>query len=300
MKLGTTQHAYVFFTNLHGDVLHADVFAMPDRSYQPYMEALATKILQVMGHWGIPREKVLAAGLSISGITDWSHQVVDNSVEMGWNDAPLGLDLRWRLGLSSFVDMDVRIVARTQIHPTNPRNAVGVLFANRGIGLSLIVNNEVYRGYSNRAGENRFFYPSVFAMERFIETEPVIQQVIKQPYFGCPGQEVVRAKLNHEFQLSLESSRDAREAVETFAKESAQLMYSLTSLINPRTLVLTGGIFDYVDTIFASTRANIDSFGRLHHRPEVQRGSDIDHLLERGITTFVLEKFHALKQFDIV
>lgn len=292
------EHCYLFLADLSGQVLQSTVLTMETNEYGQYVERLAAAILDCIERWGVPKSRILAIGFCISGITDWSHQVVDRSVELDWTRVPLGLDMRWRLGISTFVEMDARIYARNELHPKDSRNAVGVLFVNRGIGVALILNNEIFRGYTNRAGENRFFFPFITSMEDFVERNQTMQQILAQPYYH-QDQRATMDALNRQFTEHVRSNPRARVVVDHFAAEAGQMLYSMASLINPRKLVLTGNVFDYLDYIYEGTKASIESYDRIYQKPVVTRGSAIDSPLERGIAAFLLEKFHALKQFSI-
>ncbi|CAN5776802.1 ROK family protein [soil metagenome] len=102
----------------------------------------------------LPRS-ISCVGIGAPGAIDASTGVVLEAPNLRWNNAPLGATLRKAFGRPVSVDNDVRSAIFGEHRLGAGRGCTELLgvWIGTGIGGGLILNNQLYRGFSNTAGE---------------------------------------------------------------------------------------------------------------------------------------------------
>jgi len=293
-----SSHFYVFVSDLKARVIHSQIVDLSSSSYEEYLQTLTTSIRDVMEEMSLPPERVLAVGMSVSGVTDFDNQIIDRSNDLDWTNRPLGSDLGATLGFPVFIDTEVRIYARNEIELDQSNNVTSALYINEGIGLALIINNEVFHGYTNRAGDNRFFGKGIDRLYHVLRTDPLVRRINSLPYYSASVRREQVDSLNEEFSKHVADPK-VREEIDAFTLHIAKLMISQTQVLNPKKVLLTGNVFDYNDFIYHQVKKHILEDDSMYHRPEIKRNVPGAGSLERGIVRFVMEKFFNLEIFQI-
>lgn len=291
-------HCYLFISNLHGTVLYSQVVELACFSFPFYLATLAQAISAALEHLGLPPQRIIAVGISISGVTDFQHRMVDRSNALNWDNVPLAESLEDLIGIPVFVDTEVRIFARNEIELCEPNNIATVLYISQGIGLSLVINNEVLQGFTNRTGDNRFFGRELERLYYVLRNDPVIREINNQPYYSQAVDKKQIRHLNERFASHL-SVPEVRQQMGEFTLHIANLMLAMTRILNAKKVLLTGNVFDYNDFIYHEVRQHMLAEKDIYYTPEIKRNKPGTGSLERGIVKFVLEKFFALDQFTV-
>jgi predicted NBD/HSP70 family sugar kinase/biotin operon repressor len=290
-------HFYVFLSDMIGQLLHNE-FVSVEKAYDSYVEAMADTVKRILTDKQLPREKILAVGISISGVTDFANKVVDLSNELSWAKKPLGHALEALLGIPVFVENDARVYARNEIDSGDPNNVVTVLYLNRGVGLALVIGSSVLQGYTNRAGDSQFFGKDIDKIYHVIRTCALFQEIFELPYYYQGTDPAYIAELNRRFMQHLKDNQQWQADMDVFSTEVARMMIAMANVVNPKRILLTGNVFDYYDYIYPQVRNKILQLP-VTYTPEVKRNSPQDNPLENGIVRLIMEKFFQLDQFSI-
>lgn len=291
-------HFYIFVSDLKAQVVYSQIIELEASSYGEYLEALTTSIYEVRQAMSLAQGKILAVGMSVSGVTDFDNQIIDRSNDLDWTEKPLGQDLRARLGLPVFIDTEVRIYARNEIELEQSNNVTSALYINEGIGLALIINNEIFHGYTNRGGDNRFFGKGIDKLYHVLRTDPLVRKINSLPYYSASVQREQVDALNKQFGEHV-AEPQVREKIDAFTLHIARLMIAQTQMLNPKKVLLTGNVFDYNDFIYHQVKNHILEDDSMYYTPQIKRNIPGSGSLESGIVRFVMEKFFALAQFQI-
>lgn len=283
-------HFYIFVSDLRGKVVNSQIIELQTSSYDQYLETLTLSMGQVKENLSLAQGKVLAVGMSVSGVTDFDNQIIDRSNELDWTNKPLGKDLSARLGLPVFIDTEVRIYARNEIELDQSKNVTSALYINEGIGLALIINNEIFHGYTNRAGDNRFFGEGIDKLYHVLKTDPLLRKINRLPYYSASIKRDQVEVLNQQFTEHVADPR-VRETMDAFALYIARLMIAQIQMLNPKKVLLTGNVFDYNDFIYHQVKNRMMEDASMYHTPEIKRNIPGSGSLEHGIVRFVMEKF---------
>jgi len=266
--------------------------------FTSYVEAMADTVKRILTDKQLPREKILAVGISISGVTDFANKVVDLSNELSWAKKPLGHALEALLGIPVFAENDARVYARNEIDSGDPNNVVTVLYLNRGVGLALVIGSSVLQGYTNRAGDSQFFGKDIDKIYHVIRTCALFQEIFELPYYYQGTDPAYIAELNRRFMQHLKDNQQWQADMDVFSTEVARMMIAMANVVNPKRILLTGNVFDYYDYIYHQVRNKILQLP-VTYTPEVKRNSPQDNPLENGIVRLIMEKFFQLDQFSI-
>ena len=291
-------HFYIFVSDLKAQVVYSQIIELEASSYGEYLEILTASIHEVRQAMSLAQGKILAVGMSVSGVTDFDNQIIDRSNDLDWTEKPLGQDLRARLGLPVFIDTEVRIYARNEIELEQSNNVTSALYINEGIGLALIINNEIFHGYTNRGGDNRFFGKGIDKLYHVLRTDPLVRKINSLPYYSASVQREQVDALNKQFGEHV-AEPQVREKIDAFTLHIARLMIAQTQMLNPKKVLLTGNVFDYNDFIYHQVKNHILEDDSMYYTPQIKRNIPGSGSLESGIVRFVMEKFFALAQFQI-
>ena len=292
------RHFYIFLADLAGSVLISRVVPVVSFAFPQYIAELTQAIKFILRHLSIPSSKVLAIGISISGVTDFANREVERSNNLDWDNAALSAELEKTVEIPVFVDTEVRIYARNEIDLNEQNNISTVLYISDGIGIALVINNKILQGYSNRAGDNRFFGPERERLYQVLRHDPLIREINALPYYSKSIDKAHLTDLNSRFTEHLANPK-VREQMDDFTLYIARLMISVAQILNANKVLLTGNVFDYNDFIYEQVKNYIASEQEIYFSPEIKRNKPGGGSLERGIVKFVMEKFFTLEQFTM-
>ena len=129
------------------DVDHAGIGAL---------DAAAELVAEVLGEADVPRDRVLAAGMGLSGPVDHEGDAVHRSAILpSWSGIRPGAEMTRRLDVPVFIENDANLGAlaeTTMGAARGVRDAIYVMIA-AGIGAGVIVNGALIHGAGGTAGE---------------------------------------------------------------------------------------------------------------------------------------------------
>ena len=103
----------------------------------------------------IDHEQLLGIGLGLAGILDAEQGVLRYSPIFGWRDVPISDLLREHAHVPVYVDNDVNTFTLTEKWFGKGQGFDNMLTITigRGVGLGIIMNGQLYRGFQGGAGE---------------------------------------------------------------------------------------------------------------------------------------------------
>lgn len=146
----------VAITNFEAEILdyreEAHDFGAEPRSLA---HALATAVQAVIAQSGIAPEKLLGVGIGLAGVVQSSKGVVHYSPFFGWHEVPLAALIEAQIQLPVYIENDVNTLTLTEqlFGAGRHHNNFVVVTIGRGVGLGLVINNQLYRGAKGGAGE---------------------------------------------------------------------------------------------------------------------------------------------------
>ncbi|MFC5865455.1 ROK family protein [Acidicapsa dinghuensis] len=126
------------------------------RDAQKIVDLICKGVDQLLAERSASREALQAIAAGAPGVTDTEHGVViATSYLMGWRDVPLQALLESALDVPAFVDNDVNMAAFGEARSGVGRDVKNFVFLaiGTGIGAGIVLNGELIRGDTWRAGE---------------------------------------------------------------------------------------------------------------------------------------------------
>ncbi|SHN34509.1 ROK family protein (putative glucokinase) [Cyclobacterium lianum] len=109
--------------------------------------------MEVIASSGIPEDRVIAVGISMPGLVDGAAGINHTHLKSG--KKPLKDQLESKFQRKVFIENDARAKTLAEFRFGNnhgQKNVLGI-FVDWGIGLGIIIDGKLYRGYSGFAGE---------------------------------------------------------------------------------------------------------------------------------------------------
>jgi len=104
---------------------------------------------------GLTLTEIAAVGIGIPGAVDPVRGIVHKAPNLGWNNVPLGRELKRLLRVPIIVDNDVNVgtVGEHALGAGERLHEIVGIFVGTGIGGGIILGGELYYGYRGSAGE---------------------------------------------------------------------------------------------------------------------------------------------------
>jgi predicted NBD/HSP70 family sugar kinase len=253
-------HTRLAVTDLGPDILAERTGATDVKSGPEAVLAwIREQIDQLLASIDRPNDDILGICLGLPAPIDWKYgQVVGPSIMVGWDDVDIRQGLRHTFKSPVVVDNDVNLLGLAEYHRHHP-TATNLLFVKcgTGIGSSLIVRGELYRGAFGSAGDiGHVFLPG--------ETQPLC----RCGNLGCVEAVAGGWALARDLRalgIPAESARDVvtlgrqgtPEAIRLLRQAGRALgeaIASAISLIDPDVLVLGGVLSTEGDHLISGVR----------------------------------------------
>jgi len=237
---------------------------------QEAINNLASFINDIIEKNNFNKDKIIRIGLVVPGVTDIFSGIVSNAPAFGWQNIKIKELLEDKLEIPVSIENDVNAAAFAEKEIGNGKDYSNLIFMSigTGIGLGLILNNELYRGSNFAAGEVGY---------TIIDTDWFNNKDIDDPgkSFGClesmaaaPG--IVRMAEDLDIikeiadQNNISSSEVSSKDIINYArvnnKKALKLIDDLTTylaagivnisvLINPEAIFLSGGVMEAGDIL---------------------------------------------------
>jgi glucokinase len=226
------------------------------------IQGFADSITDFIHNQKLKPSDILGVGIGVPGPVDTYKGIVHFLPNIpGWNQVRLKEILERKTGLAVFIDNDAKLMALAEHRRGAARNYPNALCLTLGTGVGggLIIDNALYRGPDNAAGEAghipvnesgpRCGCGARGCLETYIGNSHILKMARK--LFG-PG--ITLEKIS-----ALARKKDAR-AVKFWAKIGKDLGFVLSGIVNLLNLdiiVLGGGVAKAGNVLFESVRRTI-------------------------------------------
>ena len=119
------------------------------------MDEICNIIREIMKDEKIPKSKIAGIGIGIPGIIDDKSGIVTFSPQLGWKSIPLAEYVEREMGFETKIDNIIKLKALAENIYGSAKgvNKAALLNLGTGVGSSLIIDEEIYRGVTNSSGE---------------------------------------------------------------------------------------------------------------------------------------------------
>lgn len=233
-------------------------------------------IAQTCAEAGAARSDFLGVGIGAPGPLDRARGVVIVTPNLGWRDFPLRDEISRRVNLPATLDNDANCATLGEWWcgaAKGGRNVVGLTIGT-GIGGGLILDNKLYHGASDAAGEighttidstgRRCKCGNYGCLEAYA-SGPAIAERAREVLEGnedsmLPSMvdgDLSRITAQTVFEASKQGDRVALEVVRDTAHFLGVGISNLINIFNPDTFVIAGGVTQAGDLLFDPLRAEV-------------------------------------------
>ncbi len=307
----------VVITNLSANIIIKKSMIIDDEryDYELVFRKLVNLINEVVCSSKIYKDKILGVGVALHGIVDARTGLSIHAPYYGWKNKNIKEKLEEELGLTVYVDNDVRAMALGESWFGATKDIANFVTLNisNGIGAGIIINNNPYYGVDFGAGEighivveadgDKCNCGNYGCLETVASNNNIIRKTIKLIKQGVNSYLI--KDIDDINNLSIEdickAASDGDEVSITILKEAARYIgvaiTNLINILNPTAIVVVGEIFE-------NTAHTIESLSEIVKNRGLKLSSEnvkiIRSLLGRdaavvGASTLVIQEIFSYK-----
>jgi glucokinase len=262
-------------SDLGGNIMASSSFQTgPD-----ILKQLAKEIEKLIEKSGIELGKILGMGAGVPGITDPKTGVVFEAPSLNWVRYPFLTEAKRYFSFPVYVDNDVNVAALGEQWLGNAKNKENVMYiaVGTGIGSGLIIQNQLYRGAANAAGEVGYTVTDKNAMKS--DFKPVfhrygfLESVAGGKAIGEKFAAVIGQKPDHPlhpkaseitgedaFAYAKNGDTDALDVIQEAIEHLAYGIVNAAALLNPEVIILGGGVMKSSEFILPKLREIVNQY----------------------------------------
>lgn len=221
------------------------------------LEILTERINIHLANSGILKSKIAGIGIGMPGFVDAAKGINYTFLETGDKNIPDYI--AEKTGLDVFIDNDSSLIALAELRFGKARNKANAMVINIGwgVGLGLILNSKLFRGYNGFAGE--FSHIPLFSNNKLcgcgktgcLETETSLSVIVEKARQGVINgrtsilkDQVFDINIETAFEMIIKAAQKGDQfAVELFSEAGYNIgrgVAILIHLLNPETVILSG------------------------------------------------------------
>ncbi|MGW0120434.1 ROK family protein [Streptomyces sp. NPDC003327] len=303
----TSVHAELFDLSLA--VRHSVERPLPPGDVRPadVVGQLAACVEELLRATGVPRERVLGAGVSVPGMVEREGGVSSFSPYWSWREVPLRALLEERLDLPLWLDNPLRAstVAEMWFGAGRDVDDLVVLTLRAGVGAGIAIGGQLHRGFTNSAGEWGHTCLALDGrlctcgnrgcVEAYVSTRGIAETWREL----APGDERATGPDDAATVAALalaaaDGDATAAAVIDRTGRYLGAAVANLVNLVNPRVLVLGNQVVDLLgERLLTATYEAVPRHALpLPHKAATLRRSAVPHnAVTRGAATFALEGF---------
>jgi glucokinase len=242
-------------TNLDGKIIHKEK-TPTNKNPKKVIES----IQQFINEKNIHKEKIYAMGIGVPAIIDSEKGFVIDSPSIGWQNYDFLSDVKEAFSFPVFMNNDVNCGVYGEQWLGSAKDVSDLYFIalGTGVGSALISNGRLIEGNTYCAGEIGFFidrndvekgernqFGSYGALEKkisgtFLSSHGMSGKRLFENYYGDDG--------------------FARKIIDEFILHLAIALANVTSLLNPKTIVIGGGVSESLEGVLETINHKVSTF----------------------------------------
>ena len=225
--------------------------------------ALSSEIQASIITAGLSKKQIAGVGIGLPGLVDYEKGIVRFLPNIpGWRGVHLKSILQKRIKLPVFVDNDVKVITLAESKfgaGRGVRNLV-CLTLGTGVGAALILNGQLYRGEDNAAGElghmplnehgPKCNCGGFGCFETYVGNRPLF--ALASRMMRTPGMTTQKM-----FALAKKGNKKALLFWKTAAEHIGNGLVGIVNLLNPRLIIIGGGISNNEKFLFKTIAQTI-------------------------------------------
>ncbi|MFH5777900.1 ROK family transcriptional regulator [Heyndrickxia oleronia] len=268
-------------SDLSGTIVSQCHFPTNQYLEQGLIIQIRDKLNHLVKHAGIKQEAILGMGVGVPGITDTVNGLIVDAPSLNWMNYPFISEAKKYFSFPIHIDNDVNVAVLGEQWLGRAKNKRNVLFISvgTGIGCGIIIDNQLYRGTTNAAGEMGYmvtnkndmrqnFHP-LFQRYGYLESVAGGKSIGKQltmklqknrehPLFKKATETELSAK--DAFFLAKSGDLLAQQVIDEAIEHLGFGIVNAACLLNPEVIILGGGVSKSAEEILFHVRKLVDQY----------------------------------------
>lgn len=218
-----------------------------EESSEATLGSIAAGINALIDDERLDRRRIVGIGVGLPGIIDHAGGKAVLSAQLGWKQADIAGLLKARTGLAAAVDNELKVKSLAEhMYGAAKGSKRSVLIGfGSGVGSSLIIDGDIYRGESNSAGEVGHTVVDPGGLRCDCGKKGCLQTYIAEAALIEQASRVKPvASLDELFQARRDGERWAADIVDRAMAFIAVTIGNVACMYNPDTVILTGKLVE--------------------------------------------------------
>jgi len=262
---------YIIVTDLSGRIVNKKYMNVNTSSYERTKKVLCEQIRFIIKNIPVSRYGIVGIGIGIHGIVDKNEQIVF-ATHSNWRNVDLKSELLEEFHLPVHIDNNTNLIASAEkAYYADAKNLL-CLTVSTGIGLGIIIDHEIFRGFNGFAGEVGHMITHIGGLpcscgnngcwEKYASEQVFLSRLAEIKHIpSCTVEDVQRWV----------GEKD-QESIELFAQFSKELAIGLNNIINtfnPETIIinseLIGAYPQIIEDIKRHMVSSMSDYGNILH-----------------------------------
>lgn len=236
------------------------------RAKERHGEGLLKRILELVGEYN-KEYAVTGVAISTAGVVDGNtfEILYANENIPNYKGINFAQEIQNQFNLPCIVENDVNAATLGEWKYGSGESAASILCltVGTGIGGGLILNNELYRGYSYSAAEVGYMTLESSTFENLASTQQLVNIVrSRKKDFKMDGEEI--------FKLAKKGDADSQQAINQLVRHLCLGISNCVYVVNPEMIILGGGIMEQQTYLMPLIQKEIDKiFKNRIDKPQV-------------------------------
>lgn len=218
---------------------------------------------RIIAEAGREASELRAVGVAMPGVIDAEHgRVVIAGNLAGWRDIPLRDIIAHDYGLPAFIDNDANVAALGERWrgAAKQMHNFAFLALGTGVGVGLVINGRLHRGFRNSAGEVGSFIMGRQYLGRDRKGHGNLELLVGGPTIRAEASEATGRRVKRTAQAFTDAGKDAglEKVAGRAADHIAMTVINIAALLDPEAIILGGGTAAAGESLIDRVRERVD------------------------------------------
>lgn len=288
----TEDRLLLALTDLDGGFVDEVTVKLPTTQPQPVVDLLAQATNELRR--AASGRRILGMGVGLAGVVDWSTGTVRHGTYSGWRDVPLASMLHARTSLPIVVDNDVNtyVAAEQWLGNGRPVGNLVVICIGRGVGMGMVLDGHIYRGWGGGAGELGHTKMDPDGPTCACGAQGCLEALVNEDALEAAAARLGASTLASAIARARDGDHELRAMFDEAGRTLGRAAAHATNILHPQRLVLAGEGARFADLILDGFQAALrhDRFAGFHEDVEVEIHDWGDKAWARGAASLVLSE----------
>ncbi len=293
-----THVIYGVVTNLFGEIVYEINRPIENPRFSPYLDLLLQTIDELKSNAFDSMYGIIGIGIGVYGILSKTKKIVYTPFS-SWKDIELKKIIEDYTGIKTYVENEANISALGEMIAHFDQGNLVSLNIGIGVGMGIIIDNELYTGENGYAGEigHTILIPNgrqcvcgnKGCLEKYISDVAIVEQYERQTHQSITIEEFI-AKLKTKESTAMNIYSDFIEYLSITINNISQIM-------NPKTIIINSKIIENMPESISQVKNNLRS--KIMELEILTKSTYKTKTNVLGLTHVLIREFFNVKNYKI-